>query len=119
MQPTWTFTRNGGCLVLQRIDDAAPASLRITTPEGTRTVTFHDVSALTVFQADMEAMLVRTGWSLESFEPERRQDQERRLFPRENPDRRRWWTDGRRAAHEKNGAGLSVRGDWSRRGDRP
>lgn len=119
MQPTWTFTREGSSLVLQRIDDGVRAVLRITTHEGTRTVTFHDVSALTVFQADMEALLVRTGWSLESFEPERRQDQERRLFPRENPDRRRWWTDGRRAAHEGYGAGLSRRGDGSRRGDRP
>jgi hypothetical protein len=43
----------------------------------------------------MEQFLVRTGWSLVAFSPERRRYQDRRGFPRVNPDRRRWWTDGR------------------------
>jgi hypothetical protein len=95
VQPTWTFTRDGKYLVLQRDEDADGHSLRIVSEDRVRTVSFHEVSALIIFQTDMEALLVRTGWSLESFAPERRHDHERRMFPRENPDRRRWWTDGR------------------------
>jgi hypothetical protein len=41
----------------------------------------------------MEAFLVRTGWSLADFTPDRRGGDDRRDLPREDNDRRRWWTD--------------------------
>ena len=53
---------------------------------------FPDVSALRVFQADMEAFLHRTGWRLLEYSPERRRLHDRRSFPRLE-ERRRWWTD--------------------------
>jgi hypothetical protein len=44
----------------------------------------------------MEHFLIKTGWSLEQFSPDRRTGQDRRGFPRVDVDRRRWWTDGLR-----------------------
>ena len=91
---TWTFQRGDQRLMLQREDDEASLKLVITGEEGSRTVPFNSLGALVTFQTNMEQFLVRTGWSLATFAPERRQYQERRLFPRINADRRRWWTDG-------------------------
>ena len=81
--------------MLQRHDEQEGLALVITNAEGSRSVPFKEFAALVTFQANMEQFLVRTGWSLATFEPERRRYQDRRLFPRVNPDRRRWWTDGR------------------------
>ena len=54
---------------------------------------FADASSLRVFQADMEAFLLKTGWTLLEYSPERRlRDRDRRRFPR-LAERRRWWTD--------------------------
>jgi hypothetical protein len=54
---------------------------------------FADASSLRVFQADMEAFLLKTGWTLLEYSPERRlRDRDRRRFPR-LVERRRWWTD--------------------------
>lgn len=77
--------------MLQRHEAQDGTILHIINGTDTRRVSFQEVSALIVFQTSMEAFLVRTGWSLESFAPERRQDQERRMFAR-GPDRRRGWT---------------------------
>ena len=55
---------------------------------------FADLSALARFQRDMEQFLMRTGWALERFAPDRRSGGDRRSFPRAANDRRRWWTDG-------------------------
>jgi hypothetical protein len=41
----------------------------------------------------MEASLVRNGWLLDSFAPDRRSGRDRRRMPRKNTDRRRWWRD--------------------------
>jgi hypothetical protein len=96
MLPTWTFEREAEHLILQRDEaEGAAYALIVCGPTDTRAYRFTDLPALVTFQNDMEAFLLRTGWLLASFEPERRQ-QERRSFPRENPDRRRWWTDGLR-----------------------
>jgi hypothetical protein len=55
---------------------------------------FQDLSSLARFQRDMEQFLMRTGWALERFSPDRRSGRDRRTFPRAANDRRRWWTDG-------------------------
>jgi len=54
---------------------------------------FGDFSKLVVFQSDMEAFLLKTGWSFVAFAPERRLGIDRRGWPRLD-ERRRWWTDG-------------------------
>lgn len=58
-----------------------------------RLFTFPDRDRLVRFQSDMETFLVRTGWSLAAFTPDRRRGTDRRDFPRDQNDRRRWWTD--------------------------
>jgi hypothetical protein len=92
---TSTFQRGDQRLILQRYDEQEGLALVITNAESVRQVPFSDCAALVTFQANMEQFLVRTGWSLVTFAPERRRYQDRRGFPRDHPDRRRWWTDGR------------------------
>jgi hypothetical protein len=92
---TSTFQRGDDRLVLQRYDEQEGLALVITNAEGVRHVPFSNRDALVTFQTNMEEFLVRTGWSLAAFAPERRRYQDRRGFPRVHPDRRRWWTDGR------------------------
>ena len=58
---------------------------------------FDDETRLQSFQADMEAFLLRTGWSLSNYSPERRGYRDRRSFPRLR-ERRRWWTDANERA---------------------
>jgi hypothetical protein len=57
-----------------------------------RTIHFSTLERLVQFQADMETLLLRTGWSFSEFSPEQRSGRERRGFPR-MAERRRWWTD--------------------------
>jgi hypothetical protein len=89
---TWTFRRADEQLVLQRRQTADGMALVITTNDGVSTIPFNDPAALNTFQRDMEEVLVHTGWTLQQFSPERR-TRDRRGFPRETNDRRRWWTD--------------------------
>jgi hypothetical protein len=89
---TWTFRRGDEQLVLQRRETDEGVTLVITTTDGSSTIPFHDSAALSTFQGDMEEMLNHTGWSLQQFAPESRVG-DRRGFPRETNDRRRWWTD--------------------------
>jgi hypothetical protein len=91
---TSTFERGDERLTLQRYDEPEALALVITNAEGVRRVPFSDPAALVTFRENMEEFLVRTGWSLAAFSPERRRYQDRRGFPRVHPDRRRWWTDG-------------------------
>ena len=93
MDPTWTFERAGERLILQRCT-SPDLALVILSDDTARRVPFEDVAALIVFESDMQAFLVRTGWTLTEFTPERRGYTERRTFPRREVDRRRWWTDG-------------------------
>ena len=91
--PTWTFEREGEQLTLQRQAADALQALIVSAGGTTRTFQFPDLPALVVFQTDMEAFLMRTGWLLRSYAPDRRK-RDRRQFPRTSVDRRRWWTDG-------------------------
>jgi hypothetical protein len=91
---TWTFTKADASLTLERRpgqgDDVI---LVVGEPKGGREIAFATVEALSRFQEDMETFLLRTGWTLASFSPERRALADRRTFPRITNDRRRWWTD--------------------------
>ena len=94
MLPTWTFDRNGEQLIVQRDPkDGASCALIVTRDGASRTIPFDDLPALVKFQGDMDTFLLRTGWLLMRYEPDRRRH-ERRGFPRDGNDRRRWWTDG-------------------------
>jgi hypothetical protein len=96
VDPTWTFERDGERLVMQRRTDPELA-LVILSGESARHVPFTEMDALTVFEKDMQEFLIRTGWSLADFAPERRSYRDRRGFPRTDNDRRRWWSDANAA----------------------
>ena len=113
MEPrqTWTFGRADDRLVLRRQHtDQGLTLVVIASDRPPVTIPFRDLSALKTFQADMEDVLVHTGWSLIGFEPDQRR-RDRRTFPRVDNDRRRWWTD---PAPEQP-APVAARGGKSRR----
>lgn len=96
MAPAWTFHRDGQQLTLRRREIDERFELELSGPGAPRTYRFDEMTALVKFQSDMEHFLIKTGWSLEQFSPDRRTGQDRRTFPRVDVDRRRWWTDGLR-----------------------
>jgi hypothetical protein len=89
----WTFRRRDDRLTIRREQTERAWQLVVVDSGATRLFTFTDLDRLVVFQLDMEAFMVRTGWSLVDFTPDRRTGSDRRGFPREDNDRRRWWTD--------------------------
>lgn len=90
----WTFERRGDRLTVRReAGDEAAFQLLVIENGRARTFTFTEIDRLVAFQHDMETFLVRTGWLLVDFAPDRRRGRDRRGFPRIDPDRRRWWTD--------------------------
>ena len=94
MLPTWTFDRQGEQLIVQRdTRDGAACALIVTRGGESRTIEFAELPALVRFQSDMDTFLLRTGWLLLAYAPDRRR-RDRRRFPRATNDRRRWWTDG-------------------------
>jgi hypothetical protein len=86
----WTFGRQHERLSIGRRPDVC--TLVVVTPGEEREYRFADLSTLISFQADMETFLLKTGWTLLKFSPERRAGRDRRRFPRLE-ERRRWWTD--------------------------
>ena len=113
MEPrqTWTFARADDRLVLRRQHtDQGLTLVVIASDRPPTTIPFNDLAALNAFQADMEEVLVHTGWSLVGFEPDRRR-RDRRNFPRVENDRRRWWTDPAPEQSEP----VAARGGKSRR----
>jgi hypothetical protein len=64
----------------------------MTSPNEPRRYSFKDWATLDSFHADLEAFLLKTGWTLLQYSPERRRGRDRRGFPRLE-ERRRWWTD--------------------------
>lgn len=95
LQASWEFHRGAERLTIDRdATDERATHLVIRSGAESRTVTFSGLAALVQFQRDMEAFLVKTGWALARFTPDRRTGADRRGFPRVEPDRRRWWTDG-------------------------
>ena len=92
--PTWVFEREQDRVEVHRRDEETGPILVIATAGIPRSYQFDSMTSLINFQCDMEALLLKTGWSFVEFRPERRSGRERRLFPRLR-ERRRWWTDGR------------------------
>ena len=90
----WTFQRDGQQLSLTRDSDKGFRLTITTAGQSARRYGFTDMTALMRFQADMETLLLRTGWTFAGFSPESRRGRDRRTFPRITDDRRRWWTDG-------------------------
>ena len=66
-----------------------------------RSYFFRDLARLEIFQRDMETLLLKTGWSFQDFEPDRRAGRDRRGWPRRSNDRRRWWTDGQSTRQQR------------------
>jgi hypothetical protein len=91
--PMWTFARRDERVRLRREPTADGLLLVVDENGSPRSYFFNDLDSLIAFQSDMEAFLVRTGWSLLEFSPDRRTGFDRRKFPRID-ERRRWWTDG-------------------------
>ena len=89
----WTFRRREDVLALSREQAGEGYQLVVTECGRPRTFGFQNLERLIHFQHDMEAFLVRTGWRLVDFTPDRRGGDDRRDLPREDNDRRRWWTD--------------------------
>jgi hypothetical protein len=90
----WTFRRRSQRLTVQQQRHEGGGFLLLVVEDGQpRSYTFSDFQRLVAFQSDMEAFLIRTGWLLDAFTPERRGGRDRRRMPRTEIDRRRWWTD--------------------------
>jgi hypothetical protein len=94
--PGWTFQRGGQRLELERRETDRGIVLLIRGDGVPRSYAFRQIAPLSSFQNNMEQFLLRTGWSLKQFSPDHRMGKDRRTFPRVEPDRRRWWTDGLR-----------------------
>jgi len=90
---TWVFERAGQRIELQHQETDNGARLMISGSGEPRSYQFKDAIALVRFQSDMEALLLKTGWSFNEFLPDRRSVADRRTWPRLT-ERRRWWTDG-------------------------
>ena len=96
----WTFGKEKERISLGRKPDSCVLVV-VRGRDQLREYRFTDMPRLRVFQADMEAFLHRTGWSLLKYHPERRQrERDRRRFPRIE-ERRRWWTDPRATERDK------------------
>jgi hypothetical protein len=92
-QGTWTFVREDHRLDVAQHRAGEGWLLVITRNDSPSSYEFSSLTALTRFQSDMEAFLLKTGWRFLEFSPERRRGRDRRTFPRIE-ERRRWWTDG-------------------------
>jgi len=89
----WTFRRRSEQLLLRREETPTGVNLLVIENGTCRSFSFTDLDRLVAFQSDMEAFLVRTGWTFSAFAPDRRRGRDRRQMPRMT-ERRRWWTDG-------------------------
>ena len=90
----WTFRRKAERVIVRREEHGdGEVWLSITDRMKERSYAFDSLDQVVKFQSNMEAFLVRTGWILEAFSPERRSGRDRRRMPRIDYERRRWWTD--------------------------
>jgi hypothetical protein len=86
----WVFVRHEQRLELRRRQAPAGPMFEIDGDGPPRTYSFTSLDALTTFHRDMELFLIRTGWSLVGYSPERRVLRDRRKVLRTMaPDRRR------------------------------
>jgi hypothetical protein len=87
----WTFGRGNERVRIGRGSETCDLMV-MTSPNQPQRYSFKDWSSLNAFQADIEALLLNTGWTLLQYSPERRRGRDRRGRTRVE-DRRRWWTD--------------------------
>jgi hypothetical protein len=92
-EAVWTFRRRSEQLQLRREETPTGVHLVIVENGTHRSFAFTGLDRLIAFQSDMEAFLIRTGWTFAAFAPDRRTGRDRRQMPRLT-ERRRWWTDG-------------------------
>src|SRR5689334_12228616 len=90
----WTFVRGEDTLEITREDLEDGITLVIAGDGTPRSYFFRETHRLEAFQRDMETLLLKTGWTFQGYEPDRRAGRDRRGWPRRSNDRRRWWTDG-------------------------
>jgi hypothetical protein len=90
----WTFVRGNDTLEITREDLEDGITLVIAGDGTPRSYFFREPHRLETFQRDMETLLLKTGWTFQGYEPDRRSGRDRRGWPRRSNDRRRWWTDG-------------------------
>jgi len=90
----WTFVRGNDTLEITREDLDDGVTLVIAGDGTPRSYFFRETHRLETFQRDMETLLLKTGWTFQRYEPDRRSGHDRRGWPRRTNDRRRWWTDG-------------------------
>lgn len=90
----WTFVRGHDRLEITREDIEDGITLVIAGDGTPRSYFFRETDRLETFQRDMETLLLKTGWTFQGYEPDRRTGRDRRGWPRRSNDRRRWWTDG-------------------------
>lgn len=91
----WTFVRRHQTVEIRREESPGGRPLLVVIGgDAAGTTEFRDLAALVQQQSRLEEMLLDSGWSLASFEPERRSHADRRAHARDTVDRRRrWWTD--------------------------
>jgi hypothetical protein len=89
----WTFARAHHRLEIRREQTDEGPLLVVVGGDAPGSTLFSNVAALIAYQTRLESTLINGGWSLFSFEPERRSHEDRRAAQRETFDRRRWWTD--------------------------
>ena len=89
---TWAFVRGTHRLELRQGETPEGYLLQVTCDGTPRSYEFPSFQVFTRFQSDMEAFLLKTGWTFVTFSPDRRRGRDRRTFPRPD-ERRRWWTD--------------------------
>jgi hypothetical protein len=70
--PHWTFARRGETLTISRQHTAEGLLLVVTDNGVAQSYFFNHIAPLTTFQVEMEAALIRNGWTFIDFSPERR-----------------------------------------------
>jgi hypothetical protein len=90
----WTFARHDQRLELRRRHTSDGFMFVVNGDGPARSYFFTDLDPLVAFHRDMEWFLLRTGWSLVAYSPERRVLRDRRKVLRTMaPDRRRTMPD--------------------------
>jgi len=104
----WTFVRGNEKLEITR-EDLDDGTTLVIAGDGTpRSYFFRELERLEAFQRDMETLLLKTGWTFQAYEPDRRAGRDRRGWPRRSNDRRRWWTDGAGSNRKRFSEGVEV-----------
>jgi hypothetical protein len=90
----WTFVRGHDRLEVRReVTDTGALLIVSGAHPASGSTAYPSMMALIRQQSQLESTLLDMGWSLTSFEPERRTLGERRAERRDTLDRRRWWAD--------------------------